>query len=268
MLLINTILLSLLLFNREVNDCQDTNGYSSVGNSSEVSIEEYEIEHEVLHAEYREGSAFMNANTIPGKYAFLTFDDGPSPYTQGILNVLDEKNAPGIFFVIGNNIERRSDSAQLLNQILDDGHYIGLHTMTHDYTTLYVGEGAPARFVDEMLELNELVATIITEDFSTSLCRAAYGMSTTFTPEHHIAVEEAGLYCVDWNIDSRDWQQRTAYLVYQNVTSQIETQGFPDELVILFHEFSWTIEALPGIIDYLRYHGYTIIAYTPGHKFN
>jgi len=268
MLLVNTILLFMLIFNRQECECPNPSNSSNSshlsnpnnpsGSSVTSNIEDHEAEHEA----YRQGRVF-NVNVISGRYAFLTFDDGPSPYTRGILDVLNERNVAGVFFVIGDSINRRLDSEVLLNQILDEGHYIGLHTMTHDYETLYSGVQAPQRFVDEMFELNDLVYEL-TNGFSTNLCRAAYGMSATFTPEHHTAVEQAGLHCVDWNIDSKDWQQRTPYLVYQNVTSQIENKGFPDVLVILFHEFSWTVEALPEIIDYLRYHGYTIIAYTPG----
>jgi peptidoglycan/xylan/chitin deacetylase (PgdA/CDA1 family) len=64
---------------------------------------------------------------------------------------------------------------------------------------------------------------------------------------------------LDWNVDSNDWQQRDADLVYQNVTSTVERLDFPDELIILFHEHPWTVEALPRILDYLEYHGYTFV---------
>ena len=254
-LLTNTILMLALLYSRQTCECPNASDYLDLEEDSEDSTPEYEME-----------DATQNFNVIPGRYAFLTFDDGPSTYTQRILDVLDERNAPAIFFVQGHSINHRSDSRELLNRMLEEGHYIGLHTMTHDYAILYRGEGAPQRFVDEMFELNQLIYEL-TGGFSTNLCRAAYGMSGTFTPEHHTAARYAGLYCIDWNVDSRDWQQRTVYMVYYNVTSQIERLDFPDELVILFHEFSWTASALPRIIDYLRYHGYTIVGHTPGHHF-
>jgi len=247
LLLTNMILLFMLLFNRE--EC-----------------EECPEESDCLVEADPEAPAIPNMNVIPGRYAFLTFDDGPSAYTDRILNVLNERQAPAIFFVLGTSIQNRSDASVLLNRILREGHYIGLHTMTHDFDTLYVGEGAPGRFVGEMLQLNELVYEMTGSD--TNLCRAAYGMAGgNFTPEHHVAVDTAGLYCIDWNVDSRDWYERTTYQVYRNVVEQIEGLGFPDELVILFHEFSWTADALAEIIDHLRFHGYTIIAHTPGHQF-
>jgi len=254
LLLINIVLVLMLLFNRDECECSDV--------SESDCLVEGDTE------EYITGNpdTDVNSNAIPGRYAFLTFDDGPSAHTGRILDVLNERNAPAIFFVLGQSINNRWDAGGLLNRMLNEGHYIGLHTMTHDFNTLYVGEDAPGRFVNEMFELNELINGMIGSD--TNLCRAAYGMAGgTFTPEHHAAVAYAGLYCIDWNVDSRDWYQRTTYMVYQNVTNQIERLDFPNELVILFHEFSWTADALAGIIDYLRFHGYTIAAHTPGHRF-
>ena len=253
LLLINIVLIFILIFSRPDCDCPEPTDCLIVEDAGYAGYAEEDEEVDI----------FIHPNAIPGRYAFLTFDDGPSPYTERLLAILNERRAPAIFFVLGESINRRTDSQSLLNQILEEGHYIGLHSMSHDFATLYAGEGAPGRFVDEMFQVNQLISEM-TGGFSTNLCRAPFGMAGTFTPEHHFAVDAAGLYCIDWNIDSHDWSQRNAYMVHYNVTSQIEQLDFPDELVILFHEFSWTAEALPGIIDYLRYHGYTIIAYNPG----
>lgn len=40
----------------------------------------------------------------------ITFDDGPSNYTNEILNVLKKYDASGTFFVIGNKVEIYSDT--------------------------------------------------------------------------------------------------------------------------------------------------------------
>jgi len=254
LLLTNTALLFVLVFDRPMCECLNENDYSEIDD-----IEEYDENQE----ETSDGNEYYTS--IPGRYAFLTFDDGPSAYTRSILDVLAKSRAPAIFFVIGDSINNRSDSNYLLNRILEEGHYIGLHTMTHNHDILYVGEGAPQRFVDEMFELNDLISEMILGGFSTNLCRAAFGMSGgTFTAEHHTAVDQAGLYCIDWNVDSQDWKLHTAYMIYQNVTRQIESSSFPEELVILFHEKAWTVEVLPSIIDYLRFHGYTITATISG----
>ena len=43
------------------------------------------------------------------KVVALTFDDGPSEYTPGFLDVLREKHVPGTFFEIGQEMPGRED---------------------------------------------------------------------------------------------------------------------------------------------------------------
>jgi hypothetical protein len=44
----------------------------------------------------------------------LTFDDGPSPYTAQVLDILARYQVKATFFVIGQNVERHPDLARLL----------------------------------------------------------------------------------------------------------------------------------------------------------
>src|SRR5215216_2594624 len=62
--------------------------------------------------------------TLPAKTLILTFDDGPSPFTPQILEVLKQKKVPATFFVIGNQAVK----FPMLKQIYDQGHEIGNHT--------------------------------------------------------------------------------------------------------------------------------------------
>src|SRR5260370_2810732 len=59
----------------------------------------------------------------------LSFDDGPDPeWTPKILDILKQKNVPGVFFVIGNMANQRPD---ILKREYAEGHEIGNHTFTH-----------------------------------------------------------------------------------------------------------------------------------------
>ena len=59
----------------------------------------------------------------------LTFDDGPTPEaTPIILEKLKEHSVKAIFFCVGENIERYPELAK---QIVDEGHSIGNHTISH-----------------------------------------------------------------------------------------------------------------------------------------
>jgi len=204
----------------------------------------------------------------PERVAFLTIDDGPSLQTSRILDILYEKDVPAIFFLLGYSILTTPgiDPQALMERTLAEGHYIGLHSMTHHYNTLYRGEGAPDRFVDEMLELQEMIYDMV--GHHTNLCRAPFGMMTGFRPEHHIAVDEAGINCIDWNIDPQDWRSEyNAQIILDHVIDQVERLNFPSELVIVMHEYGRTVDALPLIIAFLREQGYVFKPYVPGYTF-
>lgn len=60
---------------------------------------------------------------------YLTFDDGPHPeWTQPILDVLDKYGVRGAFFLRG---DRLPAAPEVAFEILDRGHSIGYHGLTH-----------------------------------------------------------------------------------------------------------------------------------------
>jgi hypothetical protein len=58
----------------------------------------------------------------------VSFDDGPSPYTQTLLNFLDEVNLTATFFVVGSRVIERP---QILIEEYMAGHEISVHTWAH-----------------------------------------------------------------------------------------------------------------------------------------
>ena len=100
---------------------------------------------------------FIYNDPKPEKTVYLTFDDGPSSYTLEILNLLEELDVPAIFFVIGENLEIVPNAEESLKEVIHRGHYIGLHSMTHDMDKLYNAPDAPQNFVNEMLEVRDKI---------------------------------------------------------------------------------------------------------------
>ena len=221
----------------------------------------------VAHAEedVLEFIGFEHEQGQSRKVAYMTFDDGPSIYTEKLLDVLNEFQVPGIFFVLGSQLEFMPNVDGILNQIIDDGHYIALHTMTHNKNALYWSEKSPTTFTKEMLELKgEITART---GHVTNLCRAPYGMKGHFKPAHYKSVKDAGLYCIDWHIDSKDWEKKNARQIYEEVECQLERYKDNDEIVLLFHEYQRTVDALPSIIKLLQQQGYTFRPYIEGKTF-
>ena len=64
---------------------------------------------------------------------YLTFDDGPSANTEKVLDILKKENVKATFLVTGNNPKYN----HLMKRAKEEGHAIGLHTYTHDYSKVY-----------------------------------------------------------------------------------------------------------------------------------
>jgi peptidoglycan/xylan/chitin deacetylase (PgdA/CDA1 family) len=73
----------------------------------------------------------------------LTFDDGPSPWTIEILDLLAEHGARATFFVLGASIEGREGT---LRRAIAEGHQLGLHSWSHPH----LPDLSPGEVRDEM----------------------------------------------------------------------------------------------------------------------
>ena len=61
------------------------------------------------------------------KVVSLTFDDGPSEYTDEILDILKRRKIHATFFVIGSNVH---SYVETVKRIVSEGHEIGNHTFS------------------------------------------------------------------------------------------------------------------------------------------
>ena len=60
----------------------------------------------------------------------LTFDDGPSVWTEPIAAALEEHGGRGTFFAIGEAVDT-DEGRRIVRRLLDAGHEVGNHTWTH-----------------------------------------------------------------------------------------------------------------------------------------
>lgn len=66
---------------------------------------------------------------------YLTFDDGPSStITESILDILKEQNVKATFFVTSKS----SSLDYLISREYNEGHTVGLHTSSHQYSYIYI----------------------------------------------------------------------------------------------------------------------------------
>jgi peptidoglycan/xylan/chitin deacetylase (PgdA/CDA1 family) len=95
----------------------------------------YEENDEQIVEDLLNGNINDNNNGLYyGKKVYITFDDGPSIYTDDILDILNEYGVKATFFVIGKT---DSYSKEMYKRIVDEGHTLGMHSFSHKYNVIY-----------------------------------------------------------------------------------------------------------------------------------
>ena len=84
------------------------------------------------------------------KVAYLTFDDGPSPVTESILDTLKQEKIKATFFVLNYS----KSNEKLIKRIVKEGHTIGIHGYSHDYAKIYKSKNA---FLNNVYSLQEKI---------------------------------------------------------------------------------------------------------------
>lgn len=124
----------------------------------------------------------------------LTFDDGPSEWTDPILDLLGQHRAHATFFVIGANIE---GNEHILRRIAEDGHRIGNHTFNHPRIDLLRNQRAWA----ELEKTSDLIEDVTGKE--PTIWRAPY-LQTNKSVD--MLAAGLGLTHVSATVHPADWQ--------------------------------------------------------------
>ena len=229
----------------------DKQSDGTLGANTPVTLGEAAV---ILHKLVRSAPNYpIVADTYGKKIAYLTFDDSPSENTKVILDTLKKYNIKATFFISGNY------NSDLLMRIYQEGHAIGNHTMSHEYTKQYASaEAFWADFEEEQIYLHSVLG------FSPILMRFPGGSNNKFGLENNVMADITaqskvkGYLYFDWNVDSKD---ATAVTVPKDTIVQSVLQGAKDktEAIILMHQNApktTTAEALPEIIEGLQKMGF------------
>jgi cellulose synthase/poly-beta-1,6-N-acetylglucosamine synthase-like glycosyltransferase/peptidoglycan/xylan/chitin deacetylase (PgdA/CDA1 family) len=190
--------------------------------------------------------------SVPDKTIALTFDDGPDPtWTPKVLEILEEYDVPGTFFLVGSMIARYPD---IVEDLVEQGNEVGVHTFTH-VDLSYQNEARVTREI-EQTQLALAGAAGIT----TTLFRAPYSSETDAIDNYSWPVYEQlgedGYTSVFIDTDSDDWKRPGVSKIVDWATPEGD-----EGASVLFHdsggERSQTIEALPQYIEKMKAKGYT-----------
>ena len=201
---------------------------------------------------------------------YLTFDDGPGQYTERLLNILSKYGVHVTFFV--THIQSRY--SWLLAREASEGHSIGVHSYTHEYSEIYRSSEA---YWDDFTQMQDAIA--VKTGIVTDIMRFPGGSSNTvsnFNPgimtQLADEVHDRGYQYFDWNVLSGDAGDTTdTYEILQNMKNGVMREDFP---VILCHDIKeYTVNAIEDFViwgldnDY-TFEGLTVNSYPAHHNIN
>lgn len=174
------------------------------------------------------------------KYVALTFDDGPSSFTDRLLDCLEKNKAKATFFMVGKEIEYFSDEVKRMKKL---GCELGNHTYSHaDLTGL-----SPEDMSAEIGAVDNLLMELTGQ--GASVVRPPYG-SVNSTVKSVI-----GTPMVLWSIDTLDWESQDPQQIADIVRAQAENGS-----IILLHDiFSTSVDAAEIFIPEMIKEGYQFV---------
>lgn len=178
---------------------------------------------------------------------YLTFDDGPGRNTEEILEILERYEVKATFFVVGKEDE---NSQELMRDIVEGGHTLGMHSYSHKYSEIYSTVEA---FEEDFTKLQDYLYEIT--GVKSKVYRFPGGSSNKVSRldmslfAAYLQEQEVTFY--DWNISSGDGgsQLLDVETLVNNCLDGIEQNSTS---IILLHDAegkSTTVEALPTIIE-------------------
>ena len=182
-------------------------------------------------------AASVDCSTL--KCVALTFDDGPSNLTAGILDTLDAAGVKATFFELGPSAKAYP---AIVRRQQADGMAIGSHSVRHQ----------------EFTKLTRAQQVAEAKGGADRIAAAGVPRPTLFRPPYgayDANTRTLGVPIILWDVDSLDWKNKDAA-----ATTALVLQGVRPGSIVLMHDI-WpsTAQALPGIIARLKADGYTLV---------
>jgi peptidoglycan/xylan/chitin deacetylase (PgdA/CDA1 family) len=180
---------------------------------------------------------------------YLTFDGSPCTNTDSILDVLSDYGVKATFFVTGDESD---EAKEIYKRIVDEGHTLGMHSYSNQYSTIYASTDA---FTEDLDKLSDYLYEVTGEQ--SIYYRFPGGSSNEISnvgmAEFVRILNEKGITFYDWNVSGGDTS--SDYTTDDIVTNVTEGVTHYKTSVVLLHDGdnkSTTVEALGPLIEALR----------------
>lgn len=177
----------------------------------------------------------------------LTFDDGPSQYTQQVLDTLSKYGAVGTFYEVGNNIQQYPEQSKA---VIAQGSEIGNHSLTHNN---YYNAGNADVVKSEVTQTNQII-----KDTTGETCTDIRPPGGFWSDSLWKTLDGQCTLCVGWSIDTEDWKKPGVDSIVNTALEQAEAGD-----VVLMHDGggdrSQSVAALDTICSTLKQRGFTFV---------
>ena len=180
----------------------------------------------------------------------LTFDDGPGPSTNALLDVLAKHGCSATFFVLGKNLERIPQTAM---RAVREGHRLGNHAYTHARP----GELDASQFASELERTDALI--VRTHELAGVSPPPFIPVRLPYGPEEHDVrtqvLAERGRSHVHWTQNFSDWRMEIADAPSLAHAMRAHVQAQTDaglEAVLLLHDSSRRFDERAATVEAVR----------------
>lgn len=170
----------------------------------------------------------------------LTYDDGPSPNTTTILDVLEKYDAVATFFVVGERLEEYPETVERQVAL---GNEIGNHTWGHKYLSTLSQKEMKNQINKTIKKLKKMTG------YTSKITRPPGGF---VSDEVKKTIKQP---LIMWNVDTLDWKTRNTQKTIDAVFRDLD-----DGDIILMHDlYETTAAATKKIVPRLIKKGYQLV---------
>lgn len=180
---------------------------------------------------------------------YLTFDSSPGKNTDKILDALQQYDVKATFFVSG---DKSDDAKKVYKRIVDEGHTLGMHSYSNQYSTIYAS-------IEDFENDYDKISNYLKKVTGTqSLYYRFPGGSSNQISNVNMAefvhvLNEKNISYYDWNVSAGDASgDYTVDDIVTNVTAGIA--NYKTSIVLLHdgEDKSTTAEAIGPLIEALQ----------------
>jgi len=182
--------------------------------------------------------------TTGKKEIALTFDDGPTPQSEKILDLLKAANVKATFFLIGHRI---AGHESIVRRMIDEGHTIGNHSFAHNY---WYDLKTKKNMLADLKRTEELIFSISGK--RSKFFRPPYGVTT---PALSNAIRLLGYQSIGWSMRSLDTQEKGTEFTTKRIVERLQ----PGAIVLLHDTVKGTEFVVQKLLSDLPAKGYQVV---------